>query len=207
MSSLGLIVTGDYALATGADRHIAFAASQLARTGQALAFAWFVPADRVQIAAAFAEAWQRPQRVACFGGLGAGVDDHVRATVAALQVGREQVGLPRHAESLEEGAVSCGNLSFFPGAPAVAHPMFERWWARVGVVQAGAASESIRWTLPESALGAVARNDLKAEFPLIAQRITGHAGGGVALTLTGPSKGKVQQARKALQHRLSRGES
>lgn len=206
MTSLGLIVAGDFALATGADRHIAFAASQLARNAQALAFAWLVPADRVQIAAAFVEAWQRPQRVACFGGLGTGVDDHVRVAVQALQAGREQVGLPRHAESIDGDVICCGNLSFFPGTPAAAHPLFERWWTELSATASGAdASETLRWSLPESAANAAARRDLKADYPLIAQRVTGHSAGGVALTLTGPSKGKVQQARKALQYKLSRG--
>jgi len=206
MPSLGLIVAGDFALATGADRHVAFAAQQLARSGQALAFAWLVPADRVQIAAAISEAWQRPQRVACFGGQGNGVDDHVRATVAALQAGREQVGLPRHAEAIEAGVTRCANLSFFPGSATAAHPLFERWWTSQASAEA-MASESMRWTLPESTAAAAARSQLKTEFPLIAQRITAHTGGGVALTLTGPSKGKVQQARKALQQRLSRSNS
>ena len=97
MGLLGLIVVGDYALATGADRHIAFAASVLGKKNHTLAWAWFVPADRVQLASVLHEAWQRPHAVACFGGLGTGIDDVVQVTVKALQMGREQVGLVRHA--------------------------------------------------------------------------------------------------------------
>ena len=67
--TLGLIVVGDYALATGTDRHVAFAASLLGRTSHALEWAWLIPANRVQLAASLHEAWQRPHPVACFGGL------------------------------------------------------------------------------------------------------------------------------------------
>ena len=65
---LGLIVVGDYALATGADRHVPFAASLLGRASLALDWAWLIPASRIQLAAALHEAWQRPHPVACLVG-------------------------------------------------------------------------------------------------------------------------------------------
>ena len=204
MASLGLIVVGDYALATGADRHVSFAASVLGKTNQTLAWVWFVPADRVQLASALHEAWQRPHPVACFGGLGNGIDDVVRVTVKALQIGREQVGLARHAESVVEDALTFANVSFFSGRPEKAHSRFEQWWlahAASGDMSA-MATERVRWTLPETPVAAEARRSAKSRYPTVIQRLT-HAGEGeVMLTFTGTSKGKVQGARKALQRAL-----
>ena len=200
---LGLIVVGDYALATGADRHVAFAASVLGKSGRSLAFAWFIPADRVQLASALHEAWQRPHAVACFGGLGHGIDDSVRATINALQLGREQVGLPRHAEAVCDGVVKCANTHFFSGHPDKSHAAFERWWLSQTLGAAALATECVRWTLPESTHAADARRKVKADYPTVAQRLTAASDGEVMLTLTGTSKGKAQGARKALQHALA----
>jgi molybdopterin-biosynthesis enzyme MoeA-like protein len=72
--SLGLIVVGDFALATGEDRHVKYVATLLGKTARSLSWAWLIPASRVAIASALFEAFQRPHPVACFGGLGAGVD-------------------------------------------------------------------------------------------------------------------------------------
>ena len=206
MFSLGLIVTGDYALATGADRHVAFAASLLARSGQGLAWAWLIPADRVQIAAALYEAWQRSNPVACFGGLGDGVDDHVRATIAALQAGREAVGLSKQPEREEEGCFECGNIIFLHGNPVASHTVFERWLVgrRDQTNATGPAVEQLRWTLPETAAAIDARRVTKQAFPAIGQRLIAAADGALALSFTGPSKGKVQAARKRLQRELDR---
>lgn len=208
LTSLGLIVTGDFALATGADRHVAFAASLLAANGRALSWAWFVPADRVQIAAALQEAWLRPHAVACFGGLGTGVDDQVVATVAALQGGREATGLPRHPERAEDGVTECGNIAFFPGAPERAHPAFERWLRSAGqsVLDEAAtyATEKVRWQLPESSLAADARRAAREAYPMVMQRLIGAANGEVMLSFEGPSRGKTQDARKLLQRELGR---
>jgi len=208
VASPGLIVAGDFALATGADQHVAFVASILARSNQALAWAWFVPADRVQIAAALHEAWQRPHPVACFGGLGSGIDDRVRATVASLQAGREAVGLSRHAESGDNDTFSCGNITFFGGNPKISHAVFERWFdARLSfqaASQEATATERVRWELPESAAASNARRLAKQAFPAVAQRLIAGADGEVALIFEGPSKGKTQSARKVLQRELRR---
>jgi molybdopterin-biosynthesis enzyme MoeA-like protein len=204
--ALGLIVAGDYALATGADRHVAFAATLLARSAQALSWAWFVPADRVQIAAALHEAWQRSLPVACFGGLGDGVDDHTRATIEALQQGRDEAGLPRYAVDSDAVVMQVGNVAFFPGDPMRAHEVFARWWQSFLAArepEAGAlASEQVRWALPETAASAQARQQTKIKHPTVSQRLIATAEGGVALRLSGVSKGKVQAARKALQAAL-----
>lgn len=201
-------MTGDFALATGADRHVAFAASLLAASGRALSWAWLVPADRVQIAAALQEAWLRPHPVACFGGLGTGVDDQVRGTVAALQGGREAIGLTRHRERIDGGVMECGNIAFFPGSPQRAHPEFERWLRSadqpVAEEVAAQAIEKVRWQLPESPLAASARRAAREAYPTVLQRLIGAAGGEVMLSFEGPSRGKAQGARKLLQRTLGR---
>lgn len=205
MGSLGLIVVGDYALATGADRHVAFAASVVGKANQSLAWAWVIPADRVQLASALHEAWQRPLAVACFGGLGNGVDDCVRVTINALQLGREQVGLSRHPETEIDGLRTCANIAFFPGHPIRAHAAFERWWGAVRLTANGyaVATERIHWTLPESTHAVEARRKVKSDYPEVAQRLTAASDGEVMLTFTGTSKGKAQGARKALQRALA----
>ncbi len=180
-----------------------FATTLLGASNQSLAWAWFVPADRVQLASTLHEAWQRSHSVACFGGLGRGVDDHVRVTISALQTGREQVGLPRHVESENNGIVSCANIQFFPGHPDKAHAAFEQWWRSQMPDAPGAVSERVRWTLPESSRAANARTEVKAEYPKVAQRLTAAGNGEVMLTFYGSSKGKVQAARKALQRALT----
>ena len=207
--TLGLIVVGDYALATGADQHVAFVAALLGKTGRSLAFAWFVPAGRVPLAGALHEAWQRPQTVACFGGLGRGIDDHVRVTISALQTGREEMGLHRHPMSDIDDVLACANTVFFPGQPLAAHTSFERWWI-AQALDSGAAglpsTERVHWTLPESLAAADARRSVKADHPTVAQRLTAgtkNAEGEVMLTFTGTSKGKTQAARKALQRLLA----
>jgi molybdopterin-biosynthesis enzyme MoeA-like protein len=202
--ALGLIVVGDYALATGADRHIAFAASLLGRTSHALHWAWLIPASRIQLAAALVEAWQRPHPVACFGGLGNGVDDHTRATIDALQQGRDDVGLPRHATRADATVTQVGNVSFFRGHPSHAHDAFTRWWQSLpeSVVEAALASEQVRWQLPESAASVQARQLTQEKHPTVLQRLAASVDGGVALSLKGASKGKVQAARKSLQAAL-----
>ncbi len=208
MQSLGLIVTGDYALATGADRHVAYAARLLARVDRSLVWAWMVPADRVQLAASLFEALQRPHPVACFGGLGDGIDDHVKATVAALQSGRDAVGLARYSEQSGVGAPECGNIAFFGGNPERSHAAFEQWLtARVkfeALNDAPVAAERIRWDLPESAVAAGARRITRREFPTVIQRLVAAPEGSVALVLEGPSRGKTQAARKLLQRELQR---
>ena len=203
MASLGLIAVGDFALATGCDQHVKFVTSVLGETGQSLAWAWFIPADRVQLASALYEAWQRPHVVACFGGLGNGVDDCVRVTLNALQIGREQVGLSPHAELDGEGVVSCANTTFFPGHPDNAHAAFERWWRLRALDIDAPATERVRWPLPESTNAADARRKVKADYPTVVQRLTAASEGEVMLTFTGPSKGKAQAARKALQRALA----
>ena len=201
--ALGLIVVGDYALASGADRHVAFAASLLGRSSHALEWAWLIPANRVQLAAALHEAWQRPHSVACFGGLGDGVDDHTRATVEALQHGRDEVGLPRHRVDSEAAVMHVGNVAFFPGDPALAHALFASWWrslpAMHGQHVGALASEQMRWSMPEPAALAQARQHVKAKHPWVSQRLIASSDGELALRLSSGSKGKVQAARKALQ--------
>jgi len=204
--ALGLIVVGDYALATGAERHVAFAASLLGRTSHALEWAWLIAANRIQLAAALHEAWQRPHVVACFGGLGEGIDDHTRSTVEALQRGRDEVGLPRHLVNSDAVVLQVGNVAFFPGDPARARDLFARWWQTLLAMQAGddgaLASEQVRWCLPEDASSVLARKQTKAKHPAVSQRVVADAEGAVALRLSGVSKGKVQAARKSLQAAL-----
>ncbi len=205
LGALGLIVVGDYALATGADRHVAFAASVVGKANQSLAWAWIIPSDRAQLASALDEAWQRPLAVACFGGLGNGVDDCVRITINALQAGREQVGLSRHAETEIDGVRICANIAFFSGHPRIAHPAFERWWGAVRLTGNGTAlaTERIHWKLPESTQAIEARRKVKSDYPTVAQRLAAAGDGEVMLTFTGASKGKAQGARKALQRALA----
>lgn len=204
--TLGLIVVGDYSLATGGDRHVAFATSILGRTSHALEWAWLIPANRVQLAAALHEAWQRPHPVACFGGLGDAVDDHTLATVRALQRGRDEVGLPRHLVNSDAAVMQVGNIAFFCGDPARAHEVFAQWWQAslaAGADPEGAlASEQVRWPMPESAPSRQARQNTKIKHPAALQRLIARADGEVALRLSGTSKGKVQAARKALQAAL-----
>ena len=210
--SLGLIVVGDYALASGMDQHVAFAASVLGKSNQTLAWAWLISSDRVQLASALHEAWQRPYAVACFGGLGNGVDDAVRVTVNALQTGREQVGLVRHPAHEADGVSICANVAFFSGHPVRAHQAFERWWlSRATAPDCGSggcalASERIRWTLPESTEALAARRKIRMAYPAVTQHLTsaGSAGEGeVMLTFTAVSKRKAQGARKALQRAMN----
>ncbi len=203
MASLGLIVVGDFALATGGDQHVKFVASVLGRAGQSLAWAWFIPADRVQLASALHEAWQRPHAVASFGGLGNGVDDSVRVTLNALQLGREQVGLPRLAATESDDVLTCANAVFFSGHPHKAHAAFERWWLAQAPDGDAHATERVRWPLPESTHAAGARRKVKADYPAVAQRLTAAGDGEAMLTFTGTSKGKAQGARKALQRALA----
>lgn len=205
MRALGLIVVGDYALATGADRHVAFAASVVGKANQSIAWAWFIPADRVHLASALHEAWQRPLAVASFGGLGNGVDDCVRVTINALQVGREQVGLSRHPETEVDGIKTCANIAFFSGNPKQAHAAFERWWGPATRAGDGAAlaTERIYWALPEAAAAAGARRKVKLDYPAVEQRLIAAGDGEIMLTFTGTSKAKAQGARKALQRALS----
>ena len=209
IGSLGLIVVGDYALATGMDRHVAFAASVLGKSNQTLAWAWLIASDRVQLASALHEAWLRPHAVACFGGLGSGVDDAVRATVSALQTGREQVGLARHATHELDGVSVCANVAFFSGHPVRAHQAFERWWLSFATAPDSGrdvntlASERIRWALPESTEALEARRKIKLAFPAVAQHLSSAGNGAVMLTFTAASKGKAQGARKALQRAMN----
>ena len=209
IGSLGLIVVGDYALATGMDRHVAFVASVLGKSSQTLTWAWLVPSDRVQLASALHEAWQRPHAVACLGGLGTGVDDVVHATVSALQTGREQIGLARHAEHQVDGVFVCANVAFFSGHPVRAHQAIERWWLSCetagdsGSQVNALARERIRWALPESVEALDARRKIKLAFPAVAQHLTSAGNGEVMLTFTASSKGKAQGARKALQRAMN----
>lgn len=204
-AALGLIVVGDYALATGRDQHVGFVGSILGTKGHALAWAWMIPADRVQLASALHEALQRPHAVACFGGFGAGIDDCVNVTLSGLQTGREQVGLSRHVETRVAGTAMCGNVAFFSGHPAKAHSAFELWWATYAHdVNANAqVTERIGWTLPESDQASDARRKIKAQYPSVRQRLIAGGDGEVMLTFIGMSKGKAQGARKALQRALA----
>jgi hypothetical protein len=201
--SLGIIVVGDFALATGRDQHVKFVASVLGKAAQSPAWAWFIPADRVQLAAALYEAWQRSHAVACFGGLGDGVDDCVRATINALQVGRQQVGLSRLAETESAGVVTCGNVRFFSGHPDRAHRAFEQWWLSLSPAETPLAREQVRWSLPESRQAVDARRKAREDFPSVAQRLTAATDGQVMLTFSAASKSKAQAARKAMQRALT----
>ncbi len=197
-------MVGDFSLATGADQHVAFVARLLGRTANSLEWAWLIPASRIQLAAALIEAWQRPHPVACFGGFGNGVDDHTQATLDALQQGREDVGLPRHATDAAAGVMQVGNVAFFNGHPTQAHDEFSRWWTALleTVVDDALAREHVRWPLPESPVSIQARKRTRAKHPAVLQRLIAAVDGSVALSLSGASKGKVQAARKSLQAAL-----
>jgi hypothetical protein len=207
--SLGLIVVGDFALATGEDRHVKFVATLLGKTAHSLSWAWLIPASRVAIASALFEAFQRPHPVACFGGLGTGVDDPVYATLAALQQGLEQVGKPRHLEERSACCTQVGNVVFFRGHPEQSHANFSQWWAQALALTASQAepadaAESVRWQVPETPLSRDARRLVKTHYPQVQQRLLSANDGNVALSLRGASKGKVQAARKALQAALKK---
>ena len=141
-------------------------------------------------------------------------DDHVRATIAGLQSGRDDVGLPRFPESSGEGFVQCGNIVFFAGQPARAHPSFARWLADVSKSREDIAAcsdekpsdatEFIGWTLPENAAAMAARAAVKRDYPAVLQRVVPATGEGrISLRFTGASKGRTQAARKALQRLLA----
>ena len=206
--SLGLIVVGDFALATGEDRHVKFAAALLGKTSHALEWAWLIPASRVALAGALFEAFQRPHPVACFGGLGTGVDDHVTATVAALQNGLAQVGKPRLVERQTVSSMQVGNVAFFHGHPDRSHGNFSQWWnsrlTETADATDASAMDGLRWHLPESPEAAAARCAIKAKYPQVQQRVASAADGRLTLSLRGASKGKVQAARKALQAAIQR---
>lgn len=209
MDRLRLLVLGDFALATGSDLHVRHVAQALAARGNAVDAVSFVPSDRVAIAAVVQAAWQFPGVVVSFGSLGADSDDHVRATVAALQDGREEVGLARLPERSGTGFLECGNIVFFHGSPERAHAVFDAWFAeRVNGPSGGGsadAREVIAWQLPESAAAKAARATVKHEFPNVIQRIVPAGAGRLHLSFTGASKGRTQAARKALQRLLSAG--
>lgn len=205
---------GDYALATGADSHVEHLGQRLAAIGVAPAWVTIIPADRVALAAAIYRAWMHPDWVISFGGLGDASDDHVRVTIAALQCGREEVGLARLAERVGDGFVECGNAVFFSGQPARAHPAFARWLlevlsarddnARRSDEKPSDATESIGWTLPENEGAVAARAAVKRDYPAVMQRVVPAVGEGrMSLRFTGASKGRTQAARKALQRLLA----
>ena len=210
----GLLVVGDYALATGADSHVAHVAQRLAPARVAIASVSMIPADRIALAAAIHRAWTHCDWVVSFGGLGDASDDHVRATVAALQAGRVDVGLPRLPERLGDGFLECGNVVFFPGRPDRAHPAFDAWLAALhvrgdksdlapGQEKNSEATEFVGWTLPESAQTALARATVKRDYPAVMQRVMSAGDGRVTLRFTGASRSRTQAARKALQRLLA----
>ncbi len=210
----GLLVVGDYALATGADSHVAHVAQRLASARVAIASVSMIPADRIALAAAIHRAWTHCDWVVSFGGLGDASDDHVRATVAALQTGRVDVGLPRLPERLGDGFLECGNVVFFPGRPDHAHPAFDAWLAALqvrgdksdlgtGQEKNSEATEFVGWTLPESAQTALARATVKRDYPAVMQRVMSAGDGRVTLRFTGASRSRTQAARKALQRLLA----
>jgi len=205
---------GDYALATGADSHVAHVAQRLAPARVAIASVSMIPADRIALAAAIHRAWTHCDWVVSFGGLGDASDDHVRATVAALQTGRVDVGLPRLPERLGDGFLECGNVVFFPGRPDHAHPAFDAWLAALqvrgdksdlgtGQEKNSEATEFVGWTLPESAQTALARATVKRDYPAVMQRVMSAGDGRVTLRFTGASRSRTQAARKALQRLLA----
>lgn len=210
----GLLVVGDYALATGADSHVAHVAQRLALARIAIASVSMIPANRIALAAAIHRAWTHCDWVISFGGLGAASDDHVHATIAALQAGRVEVGLPRLLERTGEGFVECGNTVFFSGHPDRAHPAFDAWLAALhvrgdtsdpatGQEKNSEATEFVGWTLPESAQTASARATVKRDYPAVMQRVMSAGDGRVTLRFTGASRGRTQAARKALQRLLA----
>ena len=206
---LGVVIVGDFALATGADRHLPFVARELAaESGARIAWVWLVPADPVAVAAALHDAWLRPQPVACFGGLGEGHDDYVRAALSALQTGLAEVGQPLRPVVQRDDLLSAGNIAFFSGHPARAHPQFHGWWrsnAEAGSV--GGGIETLPWPLPESANQQAARSTVARAHPLVLQHIGASSDGTTRLAFTAPSRGKAQAARKALQRLMADGTS
>lgn len=213
LKSPGLLVVGDYALATGADTHVAYVAQRLARESVAIAWVSLIPADRIALAAAIQRAWTHSGWVIAFGGLGDASDDHTRVTIAALQSGRLDVGLPRVPERTGNGFVECGNVVFFSGHPDRAHSTFDAWLAaRTMRAEMGdspnrpeqnQAAECIGWTLPETLEAVAARAAVKQDYPAVMQRIVSAGEGRVNLRLTGASKSRTQAARKALQRLLA----
>jgi hypothetical protein len=129
-------------------------------------------------------------------------------TIAALQRGRETVGLARYAERISGDVMACGNIAFFPGSPAAAHPAFARWLrSRDQVVEGDVVAgviERMRWQLPESPQAASARRAARDAYPMVMQRLIGGTHGEVMLALEGPSRGKTQGARKLVQRELGR---
>jgi len=207
--SLGVIVVGDYAVSVGADAHVPFVRAALAAAGGGwrIAWAWLVAADPVAVAAALHEAQTRPHPVVCFGGLGDGCDDHVRAALAALERGRADVGLPARAlADAGQGALTWGNVTCFAGSPERAHPAFRAWWqtALTDTQSAGnTVRESIRWCLPESALHRKARCDAARRHSDVRQYLATMPDGTPALVFVAPSRGKAQAARKAVQAQIT----
>lgn len=208
----GLMVIGDYALATGADSHVAHVGQRLVRTGGALAWVSMIPADRIALAAAIHRAWTHSDWVIALGGLGGDSDDHVRVTVDALQSGRVDVGLPSLPERVGHGFVECGNLVFFSGHPDRAHPALDAWLEALpsrsergdhhSLESHVNATEFISWALPETDQSAAARARVKHDYPAVLQRVLPAGEGRVSLRLTGPSKSRTQAARKALQRMM-----
>ncbi|MBL8311249.1 MAG: hypothetical protein JNL19_12545 [Burkholderiales bacterium] len=205
MNRLGLLIVGDYALATGEDRHLSAVSRALAADSAALEFATLVPADPVAIAAALHDALQRPHPVACFGGFGQQSDDFVCASMEALQQGRAEVGLPPWPEATVAGVRQVGSVALLPGQPARAHGKFLAWWqvVRGTLAESTLPSEHVPWSLPATPRADAARRALRIEHPLVRQRLVPDAQGGVRLQLTGPSRGKTEAARKALQRLLA----
>lgn len=136
------------------------------------------------------------------------MDDHVRMTIAALQRGRETVGLARYAECISGDVMACGNVAFFPGSPAAAHPAFAHWLRSGDRAAEEKAAEGViermRWQLPESPQAASARRAAREAYPMVMQRLIGGSNGEVMLALEGPSRGKTQSARKLVQRKLGR---
>lgn len=205
MDCIGLIAVGDYALATGQDRHVQAVARLIAAEDAVLAFASFVPADPVAIAAALHDALQRPHAVACLGGVGTHADDFVLAAVSALQQGRREVGLARWPETQVGGVLQVGNIVLLPGSVERAHAQFAAWWkaSRATDERAALPSERLPWRLPVTPQADAARRQIRADYPLVRQRLICDQRGGIQLMLTGPSRGKTQAARKALQRLLA----
>lgn len=205
MDCIGLIAVGDYALATGRDLHVQAVARLIAADDVVLAFASFVPADPVAIAAALHDALQRPHTVVCFGGMGSHADDLSWAALGALQQGRSEVGLARWPETQVGGVSQVGNVVLLPGSAERAHAQFAAWWEASRATDARAAlpSERLPWRLPVTPLADAARRQIRVDYPLVRQRLISDQHGRIQLMLTGPSRGKTQAARKALQRLLA----
>lgn len=209
MRELGLLIVGDFALATGRDGHLPYVVRTLAEATAAGRVVWtsLLPAEPVAIAAGLLDAWSRPVAVACFGGLGDGSDDFVRACVLAQQSGRREVGLSPRPQHTADGVLTVGNITCFPGRPERAHPAFLRWWLQSAraLSVATEAVESIRWQLPEPDAARAARSLLARTHPQVEQRLSTGADGAPRLIFTAASRGKAQAARKALQRLLTAG--